>query len=472
MLISTDILVVGAGIIGTFISRELSKYEIDVLVVEKNIDVGGETTSANSGIIHAGFSDSVSTQKGYLGVKGNKMYDLLCQELGVKMQRIGSLVVAFSSEEEKILHKLIIQGKKNKVEVEILTKNDLQKLEPKISSSIISSLFAPSSAIISPYEITFALYENANLNGVNFLLGEEVKSIEHYSPHFLAKTNKTKIKTKYIINCAGLFSDDVSKMANFDYFKITPVKGEYLLFDKELKSYASHTIFHTPTPLGKGILVSPTKDGNLLIGPNTSTVLTKYNKSTTKEGLLEVINGAKKIIPSLDMRYVITSFAGLRAKAQDDFIIEAFDNGFINVAGIQSPGLTAAPAVAEYVVSLFEKKYGKLNTKNNFISKRNKIKKFSELSFGEREKLILKDNDWGEVVCRCETVTLKEVKEAIKRGARTLDGVKFRVRCGMGRCQGGFCTPRVINVLSKELNISPENITKFGRNSKILCKRF
>lgn len=465
-----DVCIIGGGIIGTAIARELSQYEISVALFEKNADVSFGISKANSGIIHSGFADKLGSLKGKLCIEGNVLYENLCKDLEVPFHRIGSLVVA-RKEEYKTLKELMTQGKKNGLSgLEIWNKKKLFEKEPNLNHSLHYALYAPTAGIISPYEITIALMENAKDNGVEILFETKLKDVELFNKNlFKLKTNKGIFKTKFLINSAGLYSDNVSAMVGIKYFKIFPVKGEYLLFDKEIGNLVNHVIFPTPTPTSKGILVSPTIDGNLIIGPNEEKVKNKDDLKTTSEGLKEVFTGAKKILSEINIKKIITSFAGLRAKAGDDFIIRQEEkyNNFINVAGIQSPGLTAAPAIAKYVVKILEKEIN-LIKKRNFKRTRNKILKIRELNNNEREKIIRKNSDYGKIICRCEEVSLAEVKEAIRRGAKTLDGIKYRVRCGMGRCQGGFCTPRVLMTMSKELNIDPKEITKFGRNSKIL----
>ena len=508
---SYDLAIVGAGITGTAIARELSQYNLRVVLIEKEADVSFGTTKGNSAIVHAGFDDQPGTLKGKLCREGNALYERLCQEIEVPFKRIGSLVVATRKSDYPILKELLARGRANNVPgLEIWDKETLRKEEPNLTSSAFAALFAPTAGIVSPHELTIALMENARDNGVEVRLETEVVEIRIHGPRptvhspwsivhspqstvhspqstvhspqskfkiqnskFKIQTSRGMIESKFVVNAAGLYADKISRMVGIGGFKITPAKGEYLLGDKEVGNLVNHVVFPTPTPTSKGIVVVPTVDGNLILGPNEKGLKDKSNLSTTKEGQEEVFRGAQKLVPRVSLRDVITSFAGLRARAGDDFIISAYPEvkGFINVAGIKSPGLSAAPAIAKYVVRILQEEGLSLKKKKEFNPLRKKIIKFSEVSFEERVKLIKRDSDYGLIVCRCEKVSLAEVKEAIRRGARTLDGIKYRVRCGMGRCQGGFCGPRIIMILAKELGISPKEITKKGKDSKVLLSK-
>lgn len=467
-----DILIIGAGVIGTAIARELSRYELDIKVIEKEVDVGFATSKANSGIVHAGFDDKPGTLKSKLVVEGNFLYQNWCEELSVPFKRIGSLVVAANKEGEKIIEELYKRGIENKVkDMKILKKEEILSMEPNLTENVSKALYAPSAGVTSPYELTIAQFENAKENGVDFKFESEVKDID-VNKKFNVKTKKGKIVSSYIINCAGVFADKISYIVGIKDFKIKSIKGEYYLCDKEIGNLINHIIFPVPTKISKGILVAPTVEGNLFFGPDAKEVKGKEDTSTTSSGLKEVFEGAKKLVPSIQKRYIITNFSGLRADAGEDFIIKAYENvpHFINVAGIKSPGLTCVPSIAKLVIEILKKQGVKLIPQKNFKARREEILKFRDLSFSQIDEIIKNNSDYGEIVCRCENVSVFEVKEAIRRGATTLDGVKYRARCGMGRCQGGFCTPKVLKILKEELKLPLEKITKKGGNSYLVYK--
>ena len=469
-----DVVIIGAGIIGASVAREISKYNLKVLVVDKGIDLASGTTKANSAIVHAGHDASPDTIKGKLNAKGNSMFYKLSKELDFPFKRNGSLVVCFDENDRQNLELLKKQGEINGVpDLQILTGEETREMEPNISGNVVASLFAPTSGIVCPYEMNIAMAENAFSNGVEFKFGAKVENISKTNDGYSLLINgDTSVECKVIINAAGLYSDVMNNLVSDEKFDIIPKKGEYCLFDKAVGNLISRTIFQLPTKVGKGVLITPTVDGNLLVGPNAADVEDKENFDTTKEGLDEIINKAKLSITNLPTNQIITSFSGLRAKSKkNDFIIGEVKScpGFINVASIDSPGLTSAPAVAEMVGSIVN---GILKTtlKENFISKRKGIVKFRELSNSERDILIKSNPEYGRIVCRCEVVTEAEIKDAIRRplGAKTLDGVKIRTRAGMGRCQAGFCTSRIADILSVELNLPLTEITKFGTYSNLV----
>ncbi len=469
-----DVIIIGAGIVGSSIAREISKYNLKVIVVDKDFDLASGTTKANSAIVHAGFDAKPNTFKGKLNARGNSMFEKLSKELDFPFKRNGSLVLCFDEKDKEKLELLKRQGEINGVpDLEILTGNATREMEPNISKNVVAALLAPSGGIVCPYEMTVALAENAFTNGVEFNLGAEVKDIKkiHDGYSFLLSDDKV-IESKVVINAAGLYSDVINNLVSDEKFNIIPRKGEYCLFDKSVGNLVKKTIFQLPTKAGKGVLVTPTVDGNLLIGPNSIDIDDKENLDTTKEGLDYVIDKARLSIKSVPTRQIITSFTGLRASNKSgDFIIgEAKDcHGFINAASIDSPGLTSAPAIAEMVVSI-AKSILKPVLKENFISKRKGIIKFRELNNAERDILIKSNPEYGRIVCRCEVITEGEIKDAIRRplGAKTIDGVKKRTRAGMGRCQAGFCTSRVVDILSKELKIPITEVTKFGKKANLL----
>jgi glycerol-3-phosphate dehydrogenase len=468
-----DVIIIGAGVVGCSVARELSKYQLKVCVLDKGDDVSIGTSKANSAIVHAGFDAKADSLKGKLNAKGNAMFDKLAEELEFPFKRIGSLVLCFDEEDISALEKLRIQGEENGVPgLRIIGKAELREMEPNLSEEVVSALYAPTGAIVCPYEMTIALAENAYTNGVEFKLETEVKKIEKIKHGYMIKTNKEDVKARLVINAAGIHSDEINNMVSNNKIHILPRKGEYCLFDKATKNMVSRTIFQLPTKLGKGILVTPTVDGNILIGPNALDIEDKEDLNTSEEGLIEIIKKAGRSVKEIPMNQVITSFSGLRAHSTvDDFIIgEAEDaENFINVAGIESPGLSSAPAIAEMLERIvIEKLVPQQN--NGFNPIRKGIPKFREMSNEERKNIIAKIPQYGKIVCRCETVTEGEIIDSIRRplGAKTLDGVKRRTRAGMGRCQAGFCSARIVDILASELNIDKLEITKFGGKSKIL----
>jgi glycerol-3-phosphate dehydrogenase len=475
-----DVIIIGAGIIGASVAREISKYNLKVIVVEKEIDLASGTTKANSAIVHAGFDAKPNTFKGILNVKGNAMFDKLSKELDFPFKNNGSLVLCFDEADKENLELLKKQGEVNGVPgLKILTGEETRKMEPNISEKVVAALFAPTGGIVCPYEMNIAMAENSFMNGVEFKFGTKVEDIKKIQDGYSLLVNdhesedgKVVIEGKVIINAAGLYSDVINNFVSDEKFNIIPKKGEYCLFDKAVGNLVTKTIFQLPTRLGKGILVTPTVDGNLLVGPNAIDVEDKENFDTTKEGLDDIIDKAKLSLKGIPINQIITSFSGLRAKSEtNDFIIGEVKNspGFINVAGIDSPGLTASPAIAEMVATM-ARSILKATLKENFISTRKGIVRFKDLNNAERDALIKSNPEYGRVVCRCEVVTEGEIKDAIRRplGAKTIDGVKKRTRTGMGRCQAGFCTSRVVDILSKELNLPKVEITKSGGKSSLV----
>lgn len=468
-----DVVIVGAGVVGCSIARELSKYKLKICVIEKCNDIGMGSSKANSGIVHAGQDPVPGTLKAKLNIKGNKMYDDLARQLKFSFKRNGSLVLCFNEEDVKSLEVIKERGEKNGVpNMKILTREEALNMEPNLSDEIKAALYLPTGGITCPFEITIALAENAFENGVEFKLNTEVKNIEKDEKGYNLITNKGNIQSRIVVNSAGLFADDLNNMVSQNKFKITPRKGEYCLLDKMVGNMVSKTIFQMPTSLGKGVLVTPTVHGNLLMGPTAKEIEDKTDVTTKQEALDYVLDKAKLSLKEVPISMVITAFSGLRAHGDaGDFIIgEAKDSeNFINAAAIESPGLTSAPAIGEMIAEIIALK---LKPENN--GEFNPIRKgnirFSELDNEERKKLIKDNPSYGKIVCRCETVTEGEIIDAIKAplGARDLDGVKRRTRAGFGRCQAGFCTSRIIDILSRELKVNPEDITKFGGESNLI----
>jgi len=476
----TSVLIIGGGITGTAIARELSKYEVDIALVEKEVDIAfGGPTKANTAIIHAGYDDKPGTLAAKLCPRGNLLWSKLASELSIPLEKVGSLVVALKQEEVSVLEELMERGRRNGVQdLEIIEGEDLSKLEPNLNKQAVSGLHAPSAGVLCPYEAAIALVENAKRNGVSIFLRTKATDMIVKDGQVIAvQTNKGKICTRYVVNAAGLFADDVSSMVGIDEFKITPRKGEYVIYDKDLKGIVNHILFPVPTPISKGITVTPTIDGNIVAGPTAHDVKDKNDLTTTFEGLEEVLNGAHKLVPELSVRRdaIITCFAGLRPQPRpEDFIIRSYrgPSGFINVAGVKSPGLTSAPAIAEMVVEILRREGLTLDEKDDFDPHRKPIvHPIRDFHPTKARELIAHDTHYGHVVCRCEYVTEGEIVDAIRRGATTLDGVKFRTRTGMGRCQGGFCTPHVTGIIASELGVPVEEVTKRGGNSEILLYR-
>lgn len=470
-----DVTIVGAGVVGASIARELSKYDLKICVLEKGSDVAVGTSKANSGIVHGGHDAKPGTLKAKLNVRGNELYAKAVEELDFPFKRNGSFILCFDESEISGLEELKVRGEKNGVpNLEILSKEKVLEMEPNINDDVAGALYIPTGGIVCPYEMTIAYAENACTNGVEFKLEHEVQNIikEDNGRGFILETNQGKIETKLVINAAGLYADKLNNMLSKNKIEIIPRKGEYCLFDKTAGSMATRTLFQLPTKMGKGVLVTPTVDGNLLIGPNAVDMDSKTDVDTTQEGLDDILEKAKKTFRVIPMRQIITSFAGLRSHdTVNDFIIgEAEDvPGFINVAGIESPGLSSAPAIAEMVEGIIVEKLSPAkNEKFNPIRK--SIPKFREMTNEERKEIIKKNPAYGKIVCRCETVTEGEIIECIKRplGAKSLDGVKKRTRAGLGRCQSGFCSTKVVSILSRELNIPETEVTKAGGESKLL----
>ncbi|MGM9973546.1 MAG: NAD(P)/FAD-dependent oxidoreductase [Clostridiaceae bacterium] len=468
-----DVVIIGAGVIGTAAAREIARYKLKICVVEKHSDVNMGTSKANSAIIHAGFDAKVGTLKAKLNVEGNKMMKKLSKDLDFDFDQNGSMVLCFDMGDIDNLKKLYEQGKENGVEgLKILSGDEARSIEPNLSAEVVAVLYAPSGGIVCPFGMNLAFAESAFINGVDFKFNYKVIDIKKENELFILTDGKEEIKGKIVINASGVYSDDLSNILSEKKINVHPRKGEYLLFDKMVGNTVHNTIFQLPTKLGKGVLVTPTIHGNLLVGPNALDIEDKEDLSTTREGLKDIAEKAALSVNKLPMNMVITSFSGLRAVGNSgDFIIEEAQGvpGFINAAGIESPGLTASPAIGKMLKDMVIEKLNP-ETKDNYQEKRIGIKKFSALDNEEKKRVIDINPKYGNIICRCEMVTEAEIIDAIRRplGARTLDGVKIRTRAGMGRCQAGFCTPKLVDILSKELNISPLEVTKFGEESYIL----
>lgn len=465
-----DIVIIGAGVVGGMIARELSRYELSVAIVDKGADVALGATRANSAIVHAGFDAKEGTLKAKLNVEGSKMMEKVARELGVKYKKNGSLVVGFNDGDRRTLEELLERGNRNGVEgLRLLERDEILAIEPNIGKDVVVALHAPTGAIICPYELCMAAVGNAMDNGVELFLDFEVNKIEKTEGGYKVCSADKTLEAKFVINCAGVNSDDVARLVGDDSFSITARRGEYMLLDRECGNLVSHTIFRCPTAMGKGILVSPTVDGNLLLGPTAENLDNKTDVSTTASGLSKVRAQANEQVSGINMGKVITSFAGLRATGSTgDFIINE-RGGFVNCAGIESPGLSASPAIAVYVAEILKDAGLTMNEKADFCPTRRPMHYFSELSVDEKNEIIKEHPEFAHIICRCETVTEGEILEAIRTNPkpRDVDGVKRRTRASMGRCQGGFCLPYVVELLAKERGCDYTEITKFGGESYI-----
>ena len=469
-----DVAIIGAGVIGSAIARELSRYELRACVIEREEDVCCGTSKANSAIVHAGFDATPGTLKAKLNVAGNQMMEQLSKDLDFPFTRNGSLVVCTKEQSPADLQDLLAKGKANGVpDLTILDKDELIAMEPNLSDDVVCALFAPTGAIVCPFHLTMALAENAYTNGIEFKLNTSVTQICPLSEGYSITTNHGTIDAKVVINAAGVYADELNNMVSSNKLHITARKGEYQLLDKSAGTHVSHTIFQLPGKMGKGVLVTPTVHGNLLVGPTAVNIENKEGTNTTAEGMSYLSATAAHSVKNLPMRQVITSFAGLRAhETRDDFIIEeaADAKGFINAAGIESPGLSSAPAIGVMVAGLVRDILSPAE-KKNFVATRKGILRPEELSMEARNALIKEQPVYGNIICRCEMITEGEILDAIHRplGARSLDGVKRRTRAGMGRCQAGFCSPRTMEILEREVPMSMFDITKSGEGSQIVC---
>ena len=470
-----DCVVIGAGVVGGLVSRELTKYNLAVCIVEKMSDVAMGATRANSAIVHAGFDAKEGTLKAKLNVQGSEMMEDVCRELGVKYKRNGSLVVGFNEEDAATLHSLIERGEKNGVKgLSFLERDELLKIEPNIGDGVSCALRAESGAIVCPYELCMAAVGNAMDNGAVLKLNFDVKSIEKAGGVYRICSDNDCVEGKIVINCAGVYSDEIAALVGDKSFCVRPRRGEYMLLDKECGSLVTHTVFRCPSKMGKGVLVSPTVDGNLLLGPTAEDIDCKDDTSTTVKGLAHLCALAREQVSGINLGRVITSFTGLRATGSTgDFIINSPIDGFINCAGIESPGLTSAPAIAEYVVEMLKDSGCELTKNGSFVGTRQPMHHFREASVEEKNEIIKNNPDYAHVICRCETVTAGEIIEAIRTNPRptSIDGIKRRTRASMGRCQGGFCTPYMVELLAKEMGVDVTEITKSGGESYINVSR-
>ena len=468
-----DVIIIGAGVTGCAVARYLSRYQGSARVLERAEDVCCGTSKANSAIIHAGFDAAHGSLMARMNVQGNRMLPELAKELDFPFRRNSSLVVCMSEEDMPRLRALYENGVKNGVEgLEIVDAQRLHELEPNVSKNAVAALWAPTGGIVCPFNMTIALAENANANGVDFRFNTKVTGFTRGEEGWTVHTEQGDFQTRYVVNAAGVYADVLHNMVSARKLHITSRRGDYCLLDRQVGGFVSHTVFQLPGKLGKGVLVSPTVHGNIIVGPTAIDIEDRDGTNTTAAGLEELIAKAGISVDNLPIRQTITSFAGLRAhEDHHEFVIgEAEDApGFVDCAGIESPGLTSAPAIGLTVAELLREKLG-LRKKEDFIATRKGLLDPKSLTKEAYQALIRENPAYGQIICRCEQVTEGEIIDAIRRplGARSLDGVKRRTRAGMGRCQAGFCSPRVLEILARELGVSQAEITKCGGASRLI----
>lgn len=469
-----DVLIIGGGIVGCAIARELTRYQLRVALCEKEVEVGFGATKANSGIIHGGHHAAPDTLKGRLEWEGNQLWDALAQELYFGFRRVGELTVALHAEQlpalDKLLHHAAIKGVPG---VELWSPERIRRAEPALSPAIIAAVYAPTTGVVNPYEACYALAESAVRNGLVLLTGFPVERLHRYNDGWEVITPSVRLTSRYLINAAGLYADEIAGLAGVRTFTIQPRKGEEYLLDKRLQGLVKHVIFPCPSPVSKGILIIPTYDGTLMVGPTAEDTPDRADLRTSAHGAQTVFAAVGQLVAGISDKDVIAQFAGLRAPASgEDFIIgPTAQPGFLNAAGIQSPGLTAAPAIARLMVELLRQEGLTLTPRDDFVATLPRPVHFATMSTQEQIALTLRDPRYRRIVCRCEYVTEGEVLDAIARGATTLDGIKFRTRAGMGRCQGGFCTVRCMELLARAGGMALTDVTKRGPGSWLVRTR-
>jgi len=471
--LNKDIIIIGGGVVGCAVARLLSRYDASIALLEGGSDVADGASKANSGIVHAGFDAKPGTLKAKLNVEGAKMYPALCAEVGAPYGQPGAMVLAFREDERPTIQKLYDQGIANGVpELRIIEREEILELEPCVNPEVVCALLVPTSGLASPYELTCALADHAAVNGVEFVMDTFVNEIQPIEGGYKLLTSKGEYTAKIVINCAGVNSAKLHNQLSDKELTIIPRKGEYYLLDHTKPLQFTMTMFQCPTVMGKGILVSPTCHGNLLLGPTATDVEDGTAVETTADGLKWAADAARLTWPKENPRTVITTFAGIRAhEANGDFVIGRVEGkpGAYETVGVESPGLSAAPAIAEYLAEMIVADYS-LTEKAEWLPAPKRPKPFYAMTLEERAAIVKENPEYGSLVCRCEQVTEAEIRAAIRRpvGATTIDGVKRRTRAGMGRCQGGFCSPRVLEILSEELKLDPTEITKCGGKSHLL----
>ena len=470
-----DVIIIGAGVVGAMIARKLSRYNLSVCVLEKENDVGNVTSNANSAIVHSGYDPVPGTLKAKLNVLGNSMFDEIAENLDVHFFRTGSLTVAVSDEQMQMLYDLEKRSQENGVPVKILKKEEVLEMEPNINPEVKGALFAPTAGIVDPFNLVVHTMENAVDNGVKLFINQEVKDIKYLNNQFVVKTQDQEYQAKVVINAAGLYSDKIASMVEPIDWSITVRKGEYFVLDHYKVGLVNHTIFPLPSAKGKGVLVSMTSSNNYIVGPSSEPIPDKDDVSTDAYTLGEIRRQATELVPSIPFNQVIRVFAGDRpTPSTHDFVISAAKSNdhFINVAGIESPGLASSPAIAEYVCENFISKLLNLEEKKDYNPKIRKYHHLNEMSEEERKQVIKENPEFGKIICSCEKVSLGEIKELLTRSVppRTVKGVKRRCRAGFGKCQGGFCSPMVTLILADHYKVSPTKINWDKENSHILVE--
>lgn len=466
-MMKTDVVVIGAGAVGCAIARELSKYQIQVMVVDKNEDVGGDASKSNSAIIHTGYDASPGTLESELVVAANPMYPELVKELDVPFKQTGAILPAITQEQFEQLPAIKAKAFKNRVyDIEYLTKEQIIAMEPNINPEVRGGLHIPRESIIDPFILVQALAENANENGVDFLLNTKVTGIQTENQKIKAvETTAGVIETRYVINAAALYCDEIAGMVGKAGYKVVARRGQFYILDKNTSCKVNHIVLPIPTKITKGKLMCPTIHGNMLVGPTAEDLDNKTDKSVTADGLESIVKDVQRLIPNVDIRDTITQYSGLRPNRNPEGLhVDMYDDleGYVNLSGVRSTGLTLSVSMGVYVAQLLKEHGCGLVYKENFKKTRKGIRIFHEMTACEQEEIIKENPEYGNIICRCETITEGEILDAIHRplGARSMDAVKRRVRAGMGRCQGGFCGPKVIEILSKELNIPVEEVNK------------
>ena len=474
----TDVVIIGAGAVGCAVARELSKYQVNVIVVDKNEDIGGDASKSNSAIIHTGYDATPGTLESQLVVSANPMYDELCKSLDVPFKRVGAILPAFTDEQFNKLPEIKAKAFKNHVyDVEYKTGAELLKMEPNLNPEVKGGLYIPRESIIDPFILVQALAENAYANGVQFLLNAKVTDIKTKDGKIKSVvTERGEIETTYVINCAALYCDEIAKMVGKDEYKVVARKGQFYILDKNTSCKVERIVLPIPTKITKGKLMCPTIHGNMLVGPTAEDQESKVDKSTTADGLDSIAKDVKNLVPNVNLRDTITQYCGLRPNRNPEGLhFDMYDDlfGYVNLSGVRSTGLTLSVAMGKYVVQQLLFSGANFILKENFISTRKGIVKFSEQSLSVQEELIKQNPLYGNIICRCETITEAEILDAIHRplGAKSVDAIKRRVRAGMGRCQGGFCGPKVIEILARELNIKPEEVNKNNLGSHMVTGR-
>lgn len=475
MNLYSDILIIGSGITGCAAARELSRYDASITVLDRGSDVAEGATKANSGLVHAGYDAVPGTKKALYNVRGAAMYPDLCAALGVPYRRNGALVIALDEAGRSTVEKLKARGEENGVQgLEILERNALLALEPALNPQVVCGLHVPSGALVSPYEMAFALADDAALNGVSFRFDEEVSSVSRLPDgRFSVRTRSGEYTCRVLVNCAGASGSELHNQLSDNKLKTVHRRGQYYLLDRAVKQPFTRTVFQCPSAMGKGVLVSPTVHGNLLLGPTAEDIPDPLDTATTAGGLAEVIRKASLTWPGLSVRSNITNFSGVRAHLEsDDFVVGPCEGvpGYFEAIGIESPGLSSAPAIGADLSAMIADYMG-LPRKEKTVPYPLPPKPFHDMTDAERAEALEKDPSYGQIICRCETVTEAEIRAAVRRpvGARSVDAVKRRTRAGMGRCQGGFCLPRVAAIIAEETGLPLQAVTKNGGGSYLLA---